>query len=202
MTDDTTVFRNVGQALHRAYLMAVTEGMPAPQMNWLEDFKEQRYGRSAKGWSTGLSREEIRQQCVNVRDTVDRKLTETERYSVWARFAYQTLRADGVRGLRDHFASFCSTANPSAVLALLWASYDPQKAGRRKERSRRPAGALGRVEEETWSTRLIERDFGCSRATLRRDQKVLRKLCGDLEATALGKLETIFIESGLIPDEN
>lgn len=201
MTEDTTIFRNVGHALHRAYLMAITEGTPAPQMNWLEDFKEQRYGRSARGWPTGLSSDEIRLQCTNVRDTVDRNLSEVERLAVWARFAYQAQRAAGVRGLRDHFASLCSTANQGAVLALLWASYDPQKRGPRR-RTQRTAGASVRHEEESWSLRLIERDFGCAKSTLHRDQKVLRKLCGDLEATALGKLETIFIESGLIPDDN
>jgi len=199
VTDDKPIFLNVGHALHRAYLMAILDGNPAPQLNWLEDFKDQRYGRSARGWSTGLNHEEMRAQCTNVRDTVERKLPLPQQYAIWARFAYQVQRATGVRGLRDEFANACTTSNPSALLALLWATYDPRKAGRKKELRRRAAGSLTREEQESWSTRQIERDFGCSRTTLQRDQKVLRKLCGDLEAMALAKLEEIFIRAKLIP---
>ncbi len=55
MSFDTIVFRDVGQALHRSFLIASSDGNPRPQLDWLEDMKRgESYAKTSKAWSTGL----------------------------------------------------------------------------------------------------------------------------------------------------
>jgi hypothetical protein len=200
MSPADPVFRSVGQALYVAFVMEIYKGSTKGTMTFLEDWKEQRYGRTERGHNLGLTREEMEAQCALIRAAVDDHLKQIERYAIYARFGHQVRRANGVRGLCDQYASICMTANQQAVFALIWAIYAPKHAG--KPRNGRSRGALERAEAEEWSLRMIERDFSANRRTLTRDQKVLRKVCGDVELLAQMRLEELFVRTGLIPDPN
>lgn len=203
MSPADPVFRSVGQALHVAFEREIYKGSTKGTMTFLEDWKEQRYGRTERGQNLGLTREEMEAQCALIRASVDDHLKQIERYAIYARFGHQVRRFDGVRGLCDQYASICMTANQQAVFQLIWTIYAPKPHHRQRNGVRsRGAGALERAEAEEWSLRMIERDFCANRKTLSRDQKVLRKVCGDVELLAQMRLEDLFIRTGLIPDPN
>lgn len=205
MIADTVVFRSVDHALRVAFRQELERGAVKGTMEFLEDMAEQRYGRSLRSTSdTGLSREEMRAQCVLVRAAVDDHLQKAvERYAIYARFGHLTRRIEGLNGLCDHWYSICSTANRMAIFALLDAAYSPKKRGGPKAQRRfSGAGALERQHMEELSLRAIERKYSASRSSLHRDQKVLKKVCGDVEMLAQMHLEELFVRTGLIPNPN
>lgn len=184
------IFRSVGQALHTAYIMEVT---PLAQKGGtqivVEDMMRRGGYQSEAPVKTersidlgGMTPLEFRAQCSIIRQIVLDKLGPQERDSIHARYGRQLTRASGVRGMRDFFGAFCNARNDSAVLALVWSVYDNQN--------------------DKWSLRAMEREYGVTKAVLHRDRQVLQKLTGSMQKLAEGKLEEIFTGSGLVGEIN
>jgi hypothetical protein len=200
---DTIVFRDVGQALHRSFLIASSEGNPRPQLDWLEDMKRgESYAKTSKAWSTGLTPDEMRLEAINVINAVQNFLNMAQQDAIYARFAppRSPTKRRGMHGLADHGAPKCLTPNMSAIRAIVHSLY--HRTGGGKKRRAMTSDAILREEMDRWSLRTIEKEFGCSISTLRRDAGVLKKICQDLEHVALTILEAEFIGRGLIPDPN
>jgi len=201
--NENCVFRDVGQALHRSFLIASSEGNPRPQLDWLEDMKRgESYAKTSKAWSTGLTPDEMRQEAIHVINAVQIHLNLAQQDAVYARFAppRSPAKKRGLYGLADYGGPKCLTPNMSAIRAIVHSLYH-RTSGGRKVRAR-SSDAILREEIERWSIRSIEREFGCSKSTLERDCKVLKKVCQDLERTALIILEGEFITRQLIPNPN
>lgn len=207
-TNDTPVFKTVGQALYVALVMEVTPAaVKGSTQLMIEDLMRQRYGEEPVPASersvnmAGLSPLEFRAQCARIRADVVQHLAKSECAAIHARFGHQATRGNGVHYLMDYLAPTCVTGNRDAILALIWGIYVPgvrQHPGEsvtafNQRRSKR-------VSE--WSLRSIEKSYGSSKSTLGRDQQMLRERCHALEIRGQEEMERLFIASRLIVDPN
>ncbi len=144
----------------------------------------------------------MRLQAINVIHAVGIHLRRPEQDAIYARFAPARTPAKrhGMHGLADYGSSKCLTHSTHAIRALVHSLYHRTGGGRKRRAM--TSDAILREEMERWSLRSIEKEFGCSKSTLERDSKVLKKICQDLEHTALTILEGEFINQGLIPNPN
>lgn len=185
------VFTSVGQALAFSFYIEQTqmatkgstqiviEDLLKRSGEWLD-----RVAPTERKMNVGnMSPLELRGQCAMVRSSVQDHLPAPERDSIHARFAYQIVRAVGVRGLRDHLHAVCVTQNLDAILAMLWAIYKP-----------------ARRKGDEWSLRALEKQYSISKSTLGRDQQMLREKCNTLESMAQARLGELFERTGLVGD--
>lgn len=204
MTNNDPMFKTVGQALFLAFVMEVTPpSVKGSTQLLIEDLMKQRYGeapvpRGERGVNLiGITPLELRGQCSMIRASVSDHLAGQERDAIWARFGHQMTRANGVRNLGDHYASLCNTQHREAIQALLWAIYVP---GTRMHHNETPRSYNERRKKRTsdWSLRAIEKEYCIGKNVLHRDQQMLRKICHGVEMLAQGKLEELFINTGLV----
>jgi hypothetical protein len=189
------VFRSVGQALHVSFLM---EQLPPTQKGSTQIFIEDllrrhfrldelpRHERSIN--ASGLTPLEMRAQCAIVRAAVTHHLPTPERDAIHARFGYQLVKAGGVRGLAEYCGPLCATANADALLALCWALYAPRNTPRDHKDGR--AG--------DWSLRALEKEYGVSKSTLGRDQRMVRITGDALEKRGQERLGELFERTNLV----
>ena len=196
------IFRSTAQALHVSYIvlsMPTRQGAPFRNMliHMLEDLDDLTHQqqvwldqlRGTPGSGTvnfgGLSPDEIRAQCSMITAAVRDRLPEPERNAIWARYAYQVERANGVRGLASYYQSLIGVGNDMAMLALVWRRY----AG--KERA-----------DQDFSFRQIAAECGGSKSTYERANKVLTAHLRALEERADETLTASFRAHGVIEDES
>lgn len=186
------VFSSVHQALSFSFMVEQYEmAQKSNTQTVIEDLMKQngewldRPARSERSINMGgLGRLEVRAQCAMVRAAVQHHLHhQPERAAIHARFAYQMVKAEGVRDLRDYCLAMCTSRSKDVILALIWAIYRP-----------------GRRKGDGWSLKSIEKDYGVAKSILQRDQVVLRGACTTLENMALGRLGTLFEDKGLVGD--
>lgn len=202
------IFKSIGEALSLAFSMEIRSvSLKSPTDEAIKDLMKQRYGEppvpiSERRINTdGMTELEMRGQCALIRVAVDQIVTQDERFAIHARFGKQLRRSSGVQGLFDLFSSVCVTHHPDAIRSLLWGIYQPGITQAPTESAR--AFNIRRSKREAdFSTRSIEKAYGCSRATLRRDQTMLREKCNQLETSGQNRLEAIFIEGGIVADPN
>jgi hypothetical protein len=199
------MFKSVGEALSIAF--SVTETDPPVKgstASALESLKEERYGlppvldteRAVN--RVGLKDIEFRAQCTLIVRLVETRLRDHEHSVVIARFSRRAVRkAVAVRILRDHYRSLCTTQNPDALLALIWAIYVPREMQFPNE-TPQAFNARRKRREKEWSVRSIEKDYGGSKSTLHRDQITLRQVLAGIEQQAQDRLEGMFVAAGIV----
>jgi len=208
------VWRTIDECVGQSYTVAASPpSVKGSTESALKHLQEQRYGLPPTITSERrinrreLTDQEYRAQCVAVCGTIeniDRRtgISPIHLSAILARFAYPTpfdhpwnprkitKRAFGVHGLADHFGSFCTTSNPSAIKALIWGNY-------MQTCKRRLGQALLEARSE-WSNAAIEREYGVPKRTIQEDRMTLKRLIQNTEKQALLVLEYYFTRAGLI----
>lgn len=143
-----SIFRNVNQALHMAYLMHV---LPVTQKGTTQTMIEhmvrqaglrtEDYIDSTIDFS-GLSPLEVRGQCALIRGAVDHHCTPIERAAIVAYYALDSTKAEGVRVLRQHVSPLLNMDNPSLEMLIVWCVH-AQGAAREQCTERAIAGEYG-----------------------------------------------------------
>lgn len=212
------IFKSVGQALFVAFTMEITGASPRGTMETVRYLLEERLWGAPQRLEErtinigSLSSVEFRAECAQIRKAVEDRLPVFERDAIWARFGHDKpdagvfTKEKGVRGLHAYYLPLCTIRNESATLALMRSIYRP---GRRRRVPLPDPMGRGLQEyrkqvrnRDEWSLREIEDEFGIARATLHRQVVTLRDLTGKLEMLAQNKLETQFVQSGLIGEPN
>jgi hypothetical protein len=184
------VFRSVHQALHVSFLMAV---LPPTQKSNTQALIEQLMrdagvNREVERDGTlnfqGLSPLEVRAQCAMVRGAVSHHCTTPERMAIWAWFAHDASKAEGVRFLCDWCTPHWAIDSPQARMLITWRACvtDDSKAARH------------------CSVRDIEGEHGIPKTTVHRQLGAIMKACRGLRERGAGRLEAMFIAHGLIDD--
>lgn len=182
------VFRSVNQALHVSFLMAV---LPPTQKSNTQMLIEQLMrdagvSREVQADGTlnfhGLSPLDVRAQCAMVRASVEHHCTEPERMAIWAWFAHDGTKADGVRYLCKYFAHAWSVDSPHARMLMAWRASvtDDSKAARH------------------CSYRDIEGEHGIPKSSAQRQVQAFAKLAKRLRDHGAWRLEELFLAHGLI----
>lgn len=182
---DAPIFRSVQQCLHVCFLMEILPATQKSQMQamierMLEDMgivQEREQGTINFG---GLNALEIRGQCAMVRGVVIHHLPKPEADAVNARYAYQKLKAQGVRGVRDYSQPLLSTQGDMATLAMAWSLFATAK------------------QREDLSTHRIAAEYGLAQRTISRDVQSIRNTAKMLENRAVERLTPIFEGSLLV----
>lgn len=184
------VFRSVHQALHVAHLMAVLPPTQKSNTQALIEhlMREAGVSREVERDGTlnfqGLSPLEVRGQCAMVRGAVIHHCTEPERMAIWAWFAHDGSKAEGVRFLRDWFAGDWCTDSPHARMLMTWrASVTEDSAAARM-----------------CSYRDIEGEHGIPKSTVQRQVQALAKTARGLRERGAARLEEMFLAHGLVDD--
>lgn len=181
-----SIFRNVEQALHVAFLMDI---LPVRERGQLDRMIEQlmreagimpaREPHDGTVNFGGLSSLEVRGQCAMIRAAVQDHLPQHQACAVWARWGHQTTKSAGVRGLVEYCGPLLSVGHPDARLAMGWAIFGTE--AQRRE-------ITGAEIARGWSLneRAVQRDIG----------KIKRAARAAQEA-ALDALEGIFKRDGV-----
>lgn len=184
------VFRTVHQALHVSHLMAC---LPPTAKSNTQAIIEQlmldagvlrEVERDGTLNFRGLSPLEVRGQCAMVRGAVIHHCTEAERMAIWAWFAHDASKAEGVRYLCNWCAPHWTVDSPHARMLMTWRACvtDDSKAARH------------------CSVRDIEAEHGISKSAVQRQVAAVSKACRGLRERGAGRLESIFIAHGLVDD--
>lgn len=179
------IFRSVSQCLHVAYLMEILPATQKSQMQamidrMLEDMgivQEREQGTINFG---GLNALEIRGQCAMVRGVVIHHLPKPEADAVHARYAYQKLKADGVRGVRDYSHPLLSTQGDMPTLAMAWSFFCTKK------------------QRDDFSVRKIADEFGLGKSTVATDVAAIKRTARTLENRAVERLSPLFERQNLV----
>jgi len=182
------VFRSVHQALHVSHLMAI---LPPTQKSNTQALIEQLMRdagviREVEKDGTlnfsGLSPLEIRGQCAMVRGAVVHHCTEPERMAIWAWFAHDGTKAEGVRYLCNFFAHLWTVESPQARMLMTWRASvtDDSKAAR------------------MCSYRDIEGEHGIAKSTAQRQVQAMAKAAKRLRENGASRLEELFLSHGLV----
>lgn len=180
------VFRNISQALHVSYLMSV---LPVTQKGStqivIEDLMRQAGIttddlRDGTLNFSGLGQMDIRAQCAMVRGAVDHHCAEPERHAIWAWFAMDSSKAEGVRYLREYCRPQLTIESPSAQMLMVWAVH---ATGRNRERC---------------NQRAIAAEHELSQSTVQRNMAKIAKQCGALRERGMVRLAAMFERDGLV----
>lgn len=184
------VFRSVHQALHVAHLMAV---LPPTQKSNTQSIIEQlmrdagvlrEVERDGTLNFKGLSPLEVRGQCAMVRGAVVHHCTLDERMAIWAWFAHDASKAEGVRHLCKLAADVWTVESPQARMLMTWRANvtDDSKAARH------------------CSVRDIEGEHGIPKSTVQRNVAAAGKMFRKLRTAGADRLEALFVAHGLVDD--
>jgi hypothetical protein len=182
------VFRSVHQALHVSHLMAV---LPPTQKSNTQALIEQlmrdagvlnEVERDGTLNFKGLSPLEVRGQCAMVRGAVVHHCTLQERMAIWAWFAHDATKAEGVRFLRDWCAELWTVESPQARMVMMWRANVPEDS------------KVARM----CSVRDIEGEHGIPKSTVQRQVAAVSKACRSLRERGAGRLEALFVAHGLV----
>jgi hypothetical protein len=185
MQIDEPIFRSVQQAIHFSFMMETLPVSQKSQMHQLFMLAERRLSnldtieRSTIRFGA-LNPLEVRGQCAMVRGAVKDHLTDSERQVIHARYAYQKVKAEAVRYVRDISQPSLSCQSEWATLAMAWAVF-----GTEQQRS-------------GLTTRAIADEFKLSQSMVARDTKEIKRIARLHESQAYDKLHELFAKSGLI----
>jgi hypothetical protein len=182
------VFRTVNQALHVAHMMA---SLPPTSKSNTQAIIEQLMRdagvlREVENDGTlnfqGLSPLEVRGQCAMVRGAVVHHCTEAERMAIWAWFAHDETKAQGVRYLREWCAPRFTLDGDHLRTLITWRASvtDDSKAARH------------------CSMRDIAGEHGLAKSTVQRNIAAISKACRGLRERGASRLEAMFIAHGLV----
>lgn len=184
------VFRSVSQALHVSFLMA---SLPVAQKGntqvALERLMEEAGVRTEVIRDgtlnfSGLTSMEVRGQCAMVRGAVQHHCTAMERFAIWARFAHDASKAEGVSRLRDYCAGQFTVESPQAQMLMVWAVH-----------------ATGRVRNMV-SQRAIAAEHQLSQSTVQRNMQGVAKIAGTLRRAGMLRLQPMFERDDLVDAES
>ncbi|MDE2403065.1 MAG: hypothetical protein KGL90_15520 [Burkholderiales bacterium] len=182
------VFRTVNQALHVSHMIA---SLPPTSKSNTQTVIEQlmrdagvmrEVERDGTLNFAGLSPLEVRGQCATVRGAVLHHCTEAERMAIWAWFAHDQTKAEGVRYLRDWCAPRFSLEGDHVRMLITWrASVTDDSAAARH-----------------CSIRDIAGEHGLAKSTVQRNIANISKACKGLRNRGAWRLEEMFIAHGLV----
>ena len=184
------VFRSVHQALHVAHLMAI---LPPTQKSNTQSLIEclmrdagvlREVERDGTLNFSGLSPLEVRGQCAMVRAAVVHHCTEPERMAIWAWYAHDASKAEGVRFLCSWFSKVWTVDSPHARMLMTWRACvtDDSKAARH------------------CSYRDIEGEHGIPKSNAQRQVQAMAKKARALRELGASRLEALFVSHGLVED--
>jgi hypothetical protein len=186
-TTEAPIFSSVQQALHFSFLMETLPVTQKSSMQTMIDRMLEEMGIVQEREIVtinfgGLSAIEIRGQCAMVRGVVIHHLPQPEADAIHARYASQTLKASGVRGVRDYSQPLLSTSGDLPTLAMAWSLFATVK------------------QRDGLSTQKIADEFGLGKSTVAKDVLSIRRTARMLENRAIERLTPLFERSGLMGD--
>jgi len=183
---EAPIFRTVGQALHVAYLIG---SLPASAKSPLLVIIEDSYGReepyeppSLKGINFGnLSPLEVRGECSMITGIVERELEGLELDVILARYAHGEQRVEAMARVRDYVRPLIPEIAQKACTRIVAGMYCNKQQTRDLFSSYEIARTVG----------------GVSASTIKRAKKEAKKIVFEVEVSAIGKLQSLFVAGGI-----
>lgn len=186
--NDAPIFRSINQALHVAYLMAILPPtQKSPTQLVITDLMEmagvrKEVEREGTINFAGLSPLEVRGQCAMVIAAVRHQLRPAERFAIEAWYAHDHNKAEAVRFLCDWCEPHWTIESPAARMLITWHVNLPDEVHNRY----------------TCSERLIAGEHGIPKSTVHDQIVKVRKAVVAWRRHAVGQLEWMFIDRGVI----
>lgn len=184
------VFRSVHQALHFCFLVesqaASTTSPTQAVINRLMDQAGVR--RDIEGGGTidlkGLTREQIRDQCNNVTAAVSRICTHPEIMAIWAYYAHDARKAQGISFMREWCAPHWVIESNNARMSIVWHVHTPEDMH----------------NKHNLSLRLIGGEHGLPKSTVHDQASRIKRACRGLRENGVDRLSPYFIQQGVTAD--
>jgi hypothetical protein len=188
MTRPTAVFRSVSQALHIAFLM---EYLPATEKSNTQHVIELMMINSGVRLPSredgsvnfsGLSRQEVRDQCTNVRGMVRHHCQPMQMHAIHAWFADQNApeKIQAIYALRQHCTASFTIEGRDAQLLMMWHIH-----------------AQGRLRDQV-TERAIAAEQALSQSTVHRNIVAVSRVVCALRRSGMDRLASMFERDGLV----